>query len=261
MMICPLDRKDVERLQKICILLLKLFETISSHQSGRLSMQNEAQVERHCISDEQLIERVLNREKNVYEVIMRKYNQRLFRIARSYILNEDEVEDLIQETYMKAYEQLPHFEKRSSFSTWLIRILINEALKRLNHRKRLASFTYDRSEHPAFDREAHEESPMNDNPLGQLMNTELGDVLERAVDRLPEKYSSVFVMREVEGMSIAETSEALEITETNVKVRLNRAKEMLRETITDSYHDVNIFRFHLVRCDRIVRGVLRRLDG
>ena len=97
-------------------------------------------------------------------------------------------------------------------------------------------------------------------PMGKLMNTELKEILEKAVDHLPEKYRTVFMMREVEGMSVAETSESLEITQTNVKVRLNRAKEMLRETISGFYHDVEVFQFDLVRCNRIVQNVLGRLD-
>ena len=91
------------------------------------------------------------------------------------------------------------------------------------------------------------------------MNSELKDILEEAVDQLPEKYRSVFLMREVEGMSIAETSDSLEISQTNVKVRLNRAKEMLRETIGSFYREREVFHFDLVRCDRIVQNVMRRI--
>ena len=99
-------------------------------------METAKQAEAQGISDEEVIERVMHGEKSAYELIMRKYNPRLFRIARSYIENEDEIEDVIQEAYIKAYEQMPRFEKRSSFSTWLIRILINEALARVKRQKR-----------------------------------------------------------------------------------------------------------------------------
>lgn len=218
-------------------------------------MENGKQVAAQNFRDEEIIERVLNGDKDAYELIMRKYNQRLFRIARSYIVSEDEIEDVLQEAYIKAYEQLPRFEKRSSFSTWLIRILINEALARLKHRKRLTSIADD----SGLVRELPIQLQNKETPIGKLMNTELKEILEKAVDRLPGKYSSVFLMREIEGMSIAETSESLEISETNVKVRLNRAKEMLRETISDFYHDAEVFQFNLVRCDRIVQNVLRRL--
>lgn len=223
-------------------------------------MEIEQQPAAKSISDEEVVERVMNGEKGAYELIMRKYNPRLFRIARSYLKNEDEIEDVIQEAYIKAYEQMPRFEKRSSFSTWLIRIVINEALARLKHRKRFTSITYDGPENAGFVRELPAQLPNKETPIEKLMNTELKDILEKAVDRLPQKYRAVFLMREIEEMSVAETSASLEISETNVKVRLSRAKEMLRETISDSYHEVEVFQFNLVRCDRIVDNVLRRIE-
>jgi len=210
-------------------------------------------------SDEEIVERVLHGEKDAYDLIMRKYNQRLFRIVRSYIVNEDEIEDVIQETYIKAYEQMPRFEKRSRFSTWLIRIAINEALARLKAGKRFPSVGYDHADEAGVVADLPVQLHNLETPMGKLMNTELKEILEKAVDHLPEKYRTVFMMREVEGMSVAETSESLEITQTNVKVRLNRAKEMLRETISGFYHDVEVFQFDLVRCNRIVQNVLGRL--
>ena len=212
------------------------------------------------IGDQEVIERVMNGEKGAYELIMRKYNPRLFRIVRSYLKNEDEIEDVIQEAYIKAYEQLPRFEKRSSFSTWLIRIVINESLSRLRQRKRYTSMTNDDPDNTGFVRKLPAQLTNKDTPMEKLMNTELKDILEKAVDRLPEKYRTVFVMREIEEMSTAETSASLAISKTNVKVRLNRAKEMLRDTISESYHDVEVFQFNLVRCDRIVDNVMRRIE-
>jgi RNA polymerase sigma factor (sigma-70 family) len=212
-------------------------------------------------NDEEIITRIMSGEKNAYELIMRKYNQRLFRIVRSYIADEDEIEDVIQEAYIKAYEQLRRFEKRASFSTWLIRIVINEALARVKRRKRFTSLNDQRPEESANDRDLPEEGRTNETPIGTLMNTELKAILEKAVDRLPEKYRSVFMMREVEGMSVAETSKSLSITETNVKVRLNRAKEMLQQSIGQFYRREDVFHFDLVRCDRIVNNVLRRLGS
>lgn len=224
-------------------------------------METGKQAAAQRVSDEDVITRVMNGEKSAYELIMRKYNQRLFRIARSYITNEDEIEDVIQEAYIKAYEQMPRFEKRSSFSTWLFRIVINEALARVKQQKRFTSISYDLPNNAGNVRELPIELQAKETPIGKLMNTELKDILEKAVDCLPDKYRSVFVMREVEGMSVAETSESLRITETNVKVRLNRAKEMLQETIGGFYHDAGVFHFNLVRCDRIVNNVLQRLDA
>jgi RNA polymerase sigma factor (sigma-70 family) len=224
-------------------------------------MENEKQIEAQCINDEEVVDRVLRGEKGAYELIMRKYNQRLFRIARAYLQDEDEIEDIIQEAYIRAYEHLPRFEKRSAFSTWLIRILINEALAHVKHRRRFSPLTYAGPEHPEVVPERMAQLPDKEIPTENLMNAELKTILENAVDRLPEKYKSVFVMREIEGMSVAETSDSLEISEPNVKVRLNRAKEMLRETISGFYQDEEVFQFNLVRCDRIVQNVLRRLDA
>lgn len=212
------------------------------------------------LDDGDIIERVLKGEKNAYEFLMRKYNQRLFRITRSYLRDDDEVEDVIQETYVKAYEQLARFEGRAQFSTWLTRIAINEALARLNRKRRTTSAA-------SMTKEGGEQSEIelqvstNENPADQLMNTELRSILENAVDGLPAKYRSVYMMREIEGLSIAETSECLEISPVNVKVRLNRAKEMLRERISTVYQDAEIFQFNLVMCDRIVKNVLRRVTS
>lgn len=230
-----------------------------SPQPWNNEMEVLTQVDRSSISDDEVVERVLHGEKDAYEHIMRKYNQRLFRIVRSYIVNEDEIEDVIQEAYIKAYEQMPRFEKRSRFSTWLIRIVINEALARLKAGKRFPSVAYDRADEGVV-ADLQAQLRNHETPIGKLMNTELKEILEKAVDRLPEKYRTVFVMREVEGMSVAETSESLEISQTNVKVRLNRAKGMLRETISGFYHDMEVFQFDLVRCNRIVQNVLGRLD-
>ncbi len=209
-------------------------------------------------SDEAIIGRILQGETDAYEVIMRRYNQRLFRIARSFVPDEEESEDVVQEAYIKAYEQLSRFEFRSRFSTWLIRILINEALAHVRHRRRFTPLA------PDLPREAgnghmHEELLLNrETPADKLMNAELKEILEKAVDGLPEKYRVVYMMREIEGMSVAETSESLAISETNVKVRCSRAKEMLRETISGLYQG-EVFEFNLVRCDRIVRHVLERI--
>jgi len=208
------------------------------------------------LSDEAAVRKILQGEKNAYEVIMRRYNQRLFRIARTYIRDEDEIEDVVQEAYIKAYEQIHCFEFRSRFSTWLIRILINEALARAKRQKRFTPLP------PEGQAEAVRALiPNEDTPMERLMTAELKEILEKAVDDLPEKYRLVYMMREIEGMSVAETSESLAITQTNVKVRCNRAKEMLRDTISGFYQSGEVFQFNLVRCDRIVKRVLERMSA
>lgn len=213
------------------------------------------------IDDEEIIARVMRGEKNAYELIMRKYNQRLFRITRTYLTDEDEIEDVIQEAYVKAYEQLPRFEKRSAFSTWLIRIVINEALARLKRQKRYAANVDNFEDESGGIHMLSAQLTNGTTPMGNLMNAELKEILEKAVDGLPDKYRTVFLMREIEGMNVADTGKALDISQVNVKVRLNRAKVMLRESISEFYHDIDIYRFDLVRCDRIVQNVLRRIDA
>lgn len=211
------------------------------------------------LSDEEVIARVLKGEKELYELIIRRYNQRLFKICRAYVRDGDEAEDVVQETHIKAYEGLPKFERRSQFSTWLTRILINEALHRTKREKR---FVHRDSSLPGNGeaRDVEDAGTLNtNNPLRSVMNNELRNILEQSIDKLPEKYRLVYVMREVEGMSVAETSACLKISETNVKVRLNRAKEFLKKDIGRVYGDTVVYHFDLVRCDRIVDRVMKRI--
>jgi RNA polymerase sigma factor (sigma-70 family) len=215
------------------------------------------------ITDNEVIERVVNGDKDLYELIMRKYNQRLFRIGRSIIHDEEEVEDIIQDAYIKAYENLRNFQHRSQFSTWLTRILINEALARKNQMKRMNVVyhqTEDNGETNDFNNKEYYNMPSNlPNPEEETINNELKVSLEKVIDNLPEKYRTVYVMREIEGMNIAETSECLNISESNVKVRLNRAKEMLRDSLTNIYQESEVFQFMGTRCDRIVTKVLNKI--
>ncbi len=212
------------------------------------------------IPDEEVIGRVLAGEKELYEVIMRRYNQRLFRIGRSYVKSEDEVEEIMQQAYVRAYEALPGFRNESSFSTWLTRILINEALAALNRRNRLTPL-------PAENREIGSLRPGNplssaesDNPIRKVMNDELRTVLEEAIDGLPPNLRSVYILREIEQMTTAETAGCLGISEANVKVRLSRAKSLLRDAIGKVYREAGILEFHASRCNRIVSAVLSRVQ-
>ncbi|MGE5352261.1 MAG: RNA polymerase sigma factor [Acidobacteriota bacterium] len=212
----------------------------------------------HLLSDEEIVKKVTGGDINFYEVIMRRYNQRLFRIGHAYLKDDDEIEDAIQSAYLKAYEQLSNFQGRSSFSTWLIRIYINELLQGLKKKKRFQNYfdpdlinnTYDPPEVGTTNME---------NPYNSTLNNELKDILEKAVDELPEKYRVVFIMREIEDMSVSETSKSLNITEANVKVRLNRAKNILRESLSQYYHYKDIYNFNLIRCDRIVANVFNKI--
>ena len=200
------------------------------------------------VRDEELVARILAGEKRQFELLIRKYNQRLFRIGMSVLENETEVEDAMQSAYISAYEHLSAFEGRSSLSTWLIRIMLNQCYAQKNKNKHILS-----------DFEQPDKFITMRTPAKELANKELGKLLEEAIAQLPEKYRLVFIMREIEEMSVRETSAALNIEEPNVKVRLNRAKTMLKENLNDYMKD-RVYNFHLTRCDRIVEKVMQRLD-
>jgi RNA polymerase sigma factor (sigma-70 family) len=205
------------------------------------------------VKDTTIIEEILKGDKQKYALLMRKYNQRLYRIAKGYLKDEATIEDVMQETYIKAYQKLSTFENRSEFATWLTRILINECLQRLKKLKRLTLTDTNEENTETMNYTDHS------NPETQSLNKELKGLLETTIAQLPEKYRSIFIMREVEKMSVAETCEALEISESNVKVRLNRAKEMLRNALMDTYPAGSLFEFNLVRCNRIAANVLARI--
>src|SRR5690554_4464445 len=156
----------------------------------------------------------------------------------------------MQISYLNAYRQLANFKHNSSFGTWLTRILINESLL---HKKRKQIFEKRRLESIFHDYHC-------ETPLDNLMNKELKLILEKAVFTLPEKYRLVFVMREVEGMSTQETMEALDLGESNVKIRLSRAKEMLRNELKSYWRPKQLLEFNLVRCDVIVNYVMSEIE-
>lgn len=205
-------------------------------------------MEAATITEQEIIKQILSGDKDKYELLIRKYNPRLYRVALS-ILGEDAlIEDVMQDAYIKAYRQLHTFEGRSSFSTWLTRILINECMMKMRQTKRAAEVY--QSGHDNIAEPHHVATPER-----KALNSELKQVLETAISALPEKYRMVFVMREIEGMSVAETVDVLGVGEANVKTRLSRAKEMLRTQLMTSYSMPQLFEFNLIRCDRIVKNV------
>jgi len=202
------------------------------------------------LNDEEIVARILNGEKQLYESLIRKYNQRLYRIGRSIVNDDDEVEDIMQTAYLNAYVNLAGFKNNSSFSTWLTKILINESLLYKKRKVKLEKILVEKQEI-----QHHTETP-----LAGLMNTELKILLEKSIAILPEKYRLVFVMREVEEMSTNETMETLNLSESNVKVRLNRAKEMLRDSLSSQYRYSGVYDFHLTRCDRVTNHVMVQIE-
>lgn len=210
-------------------------------------MTQQEQLQAISVPDELLVKQVLGGDKRPFETIIRRHNQRLFRIGMALLKNETDVEDAMQTAYVNAYLNLSKFEHRSTFSTWLTRIMLNQCLEQ----KRKAGLARTRIIAP--------DNYINmKTPDSELRNKELTTLLENAVGLLPEKYRLVFVLREVEELSVRETSEILDIESSNVKTRLNRAKTMLREHLK-GYMKENVYSFHLTRCDRIVARVFAAL--
>jgi RNA polymerase sigma factor (sigma-70 family) len=214
-------------------------------------MKLKTDVNTKSYSDEEIVDRVLQGETHLYEILIRKYNLRLFRISKSIINDDMEAEDIMQTAYLNAYLQLRSFKKKSSFSTWLTRILINESL--LQKKKKV------KQEQLSLNTGATEKD--NQTPLKSLMNKELKVILEKAVSELPEKYRLVFIMREIEEMSTGETMDVLNIGESNVKIRLSRAKEMLRDQLSSYYKSSQLFEFNLVRCDKVTNFVMGKISS
>jgi RNA polymerase sigma-70 factor (ECF subfamily) len=204
------------------------------------------------LADDDLVARVRAGETALYEALMRRYNQRLFRAIRSVIRDDAEAEDVLQDAWVRAFEHLAQFEGRSSFSTWITKIAIYEALGRVRKAKRFSALD-------EGGEEMHWHS--GDNPEQTALRGEIGRALQAAVDALPANYRPVFVLREAEGMSTAETAECLGLTEEAVKTRLHRSKAMLRREITERIGPAvaQVYAFLGVRCDRVVAGVMRRV--
>jgi RNA polymerase sigma factor (sigma-70 family) len=209
------------------------------------------------ISDAEVITRVLGGEKDLYAILVKKYNERLYRVGMSIMNDSAEVEDVMQTAYIKAYENLGQFSFKAEFSTWLTRIFINECYAILRKRKLSARLNDNIMENEIF----QQSSVGPPTPAAQALNSELKGILEKAILDLPEKYRTVFIMREIQNMNVAETKACLDISGINVKVRLNRAKALLRKSLRIFYKNEDIFNFHLSRCDKIVSLVQSKIYG
>jgi RNA polymerase sigma-70 factor (ECF subfamily) len=209
-------------------------------------------------TDEEVVARVLDGETALYEILMRRYNQRLYRAARAILKSESEAEDVVQEAYVRAFQNLRQFEGRAPFSTWLLRIAVNEALGRLRGRDRNVALP-EEEENGEISMKMVETSL---DPEQSASRAELGSLLEEAVLGLPEAYRTVVMLRDVEEMSTAETAAALDLSEENVKIRLHRGHAMMRETLFERVGTKAkaAFPFMGERCDRVVRGVFERLE-
>jgi RNA polymerase sigma-70 factor (ECF subfamily) len=213
-------------------------------------------------TDTELVERATNGEEYAFECILRRHNRLLFRTARSILKSNAEAEDALQEAYLRAWRALATFRADSKLSTWLVRIVINEALGRL--RRRGAQVIPLESAMDSIDTQT-QESMEDDDPHGQpdriAMRSEVRRLMEARIDMLPEAFRTVFMLRAVEELSVEEVSATLKVPEPTVRSRFFRARSLLREGLS---RDVDFtvgdaFTFDGARCDRIVTNVLAKL--
>ncbi len=207
------------------------------------------------LKDEQIIDLILSGKKQVFEVIMRRYNQRLYRVQRSYISDEESLKDTLQSTYIKVFEHLNSFRGDSKFSTWITRIAINEALKFVNKHKQISKLHLLKEKQAMYD----DRKNQLESPEEVTIQKDFKKLLEQVVDELPPKYRAVYLMREIENMNTGETAECLNISESNVKVRLHRGKKMIQDLINKEFTETEIFGFLGKRCDQIVFNVMRTI--
>jgi|SRR5687767_10836114 len=204
------------------------------------------------LTDTELLQKVLGGQSALFEIIIRRYNPYLHKIGMSYGFNHEDTQDLMQETFVNTYLNLSKFEHRSSFKTWIITIMLRKCIRKkqkFSYQNELASPILDNST-PMF-------STGKDNDINrEIANRELSQLIEKALISVPESYRMVFILREVNGLSTIETADALQISEANVKVRLTRAKAMLRNELEKKYSMEDIFEFNLIYCDAMVNRVM-----
>jgi RNA polymerase sigma-70 factor, ECF subfamily len=208
------------------------------------------------LTDEDLVARVLSGETGLYELLMRRHNQRLFRTIRSVIADDEEAQDVLQDAWVRAYEHLDQFEHRARFATWVSRIALYNSLARARAAKRYTSLE-EEGENLLVD----SSRTKVENPETQAMRSELGRTLQSAVDELPETYRSVFVLREVEGLSTLETAACLDLSEEAVKTRLHRSRALLRQYLEAQAGAAvtEMYPFLGRHCDLIVAQVMQRI--
>lgn len=214
-------------------------------------MMNSIVAGNNVLRDEEVIQKILEGDSAIFEILIRRHNTVLYRIGRMYGFNHHDTEDIMQDTHVAAYMQLASFENRSSYKTWVSRIMINKCIYKLK-------YGYFKNEIP--DEQVYETNSATIQTEENMLNRELSAILEKSLESIPMIYRSVFVLREVQGFSIAETAEVLGITPVNVKVRLNRAKSLLQKQIEQFYTPNEIYSFNLIYCDSIVHRVFEELN-
>ena len=208
-------------------------------------------------TDEEVVERIKAGHTALYEIIMRRYNQRLYRIARAILRDDSEAEDVMQDAYVRAYQHLEQFAGKAPFATWLTRIAVNESLGRVKLRNRIDQLD-ESADEGRVSMSLAEAAP---DPELAASTVEMSKLLEAALLELPEQYRTVVMMRDIEEMTTTETAAALELTEENVKVRLHRGRLMMRNWLVERVGMSNkkAFAFMGERCDHVVAAVFAKL--
>ena len=209
------------------------------------------------LTDNTIIAQVLKGQTEDYEILVRRYNNMLYKTARGILSKETDIEDAMQEAYLRAFEKLHQFRNEAKFSTWLTRILINCALQQVSKLKKdpLRMEELDVDDFHSVQEIAEENTP----------NSEIGENLrkavESAIDHLPAKYRVVFMLREIEHTSVAEVATLLDISEENVKIRSHRAKEKLREILRTELSSLEVFEFQAPRCALLAERVMNQINS
>jgi RNA polymerase sigma-70 factor (ECF subfamily) len=208
--------------------------------------------------DHEVVQQVLAGKTALFELLMRRHNERVYRAARAIVRDDVEAEDVMQQAYVNAFAHLRQFNGTAQFSTWLTRIAVNEALARVRRQGRYEAF--DETESNVESLVAEQRA---DNPEHQAFTEELRGLLEWAIDELPDGMREVFVLRDVEGMSTLEAAQCLGVSEDVVKTRLSRGRATLRRLLLSRTGAIaaDAFRFYRPRCDRVVNAVLARISA
>lgn len=210
-------------------------------------------------SDKEIIQKIIEGKIKLFEFLIRRNNPFLYKTGRSYGYNHEDTQDLMQETYINAYLNLSKFENRSTFKTWIVKIMLNNCFQK----QQKLSFKTEKNNikpihenlTPMYSNEHHTDTTK------AIINNELNRVIEYSLTQVPIDYRMVFSLREINGLSIVETAEILNISEANVKVRLNRAKSILRHEIEKKYTPEDIFEFNLIYCNLIVDRVMKEIKA
>ena len=209
------------------------------------------------LSDAEVVERVVAGDTALFEILMRRYNQTVYRSVRAILKTDEEVEDVMQQAYLNAYAHLSQFAGLAKFSTWLIRIAVNEALARLRKRHNPAWSWSGGDEMASL---VETKAP---NPEQTAAATQMREVVEAELSALPATYRTVLVLRDVEGLSTAEAAECLGVSEDVVKTRLSRARAVLRDGLSRRAGVTleSIYTFGNSRCDRVVAAVMQQITA